>query len=123
MGGTAGATGLGGAAGTGGGTCLPDLVVPWSVVQNVLGDPLITCAQAGADHTELDVNGVTFAQSCPANANGGEFVIPLADRGTYTLDAFLVTPNGSALSEAHPPTISVGCDGLRTPTIILPVNL
>jgi hypothetical protein len=108
---------------SGGGSCLPDLFVPWDVVQNVAGDPLITCAQAGAARAELDVNGETFIQTCPANATGGEFQIPLASSGTYRLDAFLVASNGAVLSEAHPPDVTVGCGGLTTPVIVLPVNL
>jgi hypothetical protein len=106
-----------------GGSCLPDLFVPWEVVQNVQGDPLITCAEAGATSVDLDVNGQTYTQACSANATGGQFVVPLADSGSYTLDAFLLAPNGGVISEAHPPTISVSCAGATTPVIVLPVNL
>jgi hypothetical protein len=106
-----------------GGRCLPDLYVPWQVVQNVPGDPPITCATAGADLVELDVNGQTFSQACSAGQSGGEFMIPLADAGSYTLDGFLLAPDDRILSDVHPPTISVGCGGATTPTLIFPVNL
>src|SRR5262245_24646380 len=70
-----------------GGSCLPDLLVPWSVVQETAGgDVLITCAQAGATSVEVDVNGNTFSQTCPPTATSGQLSIRLGGAGTYTLD-------------------------------------
>jgi hypothetical protein len=109
----------------GGGPCLPDLVVPWSVVQNNPPiDTPITCGTAGADSVDLDVNGEFFmTQLCSPSQGAGNFVVPLANAGSFTLDVFLVAPNGAVLSEAHPPTVTVGCGGFTTPTVVLPVNL
>jgi hypothetical protein len=102
------------------GTCFPDLFVPWQIVEDVPGDPPLTCAQAGATSVEIDVNGQAFLDSCPANATGGQFSIPLADAGNYTLDGFLLSGN-VVLSEVHPPSFSVGCSDVQTPTVTFPV--
>jgi hypothetical protein len=121
--GVAGRGGTSGGAGTGGPSCLPDLIVPWAVVQNAAGIPRVTCTQAGASSVELAVNGQTFRQPCSPSTSGGTFFVTLADQGTNVLAAFLVAANATVLSEAHPPAIVVDCDGLTTPTVILPVNL
>jgi len=109
----------------GGGSCLPDLVVPWSVVQNNPPiDTPITCGTAGADSVDLDVNGQFFmTQACAPSQGSGSFLVPAASTGTFRLDVFLVAPGGAVLSEAHPPDVTVGCNGLTTPTVVLPVNL
>lgn len=106
------------------GPCLPDLFVPFQIVQNLPpADPPITCATAGAVEVQLDVNSQPFAMPCSASMSGGEFQVPLASSGRYLLDIFLVDAAGSSISEAHPQEFSVGCSDHQTPTVILPVNL
>ena len=117
-GGTTGSTGGGGSSQP----CLPALHVPWQIVADGTDTP-ITCATAFADSAELDVNDVSYAQACPPNDSGGEFAFVLNGSGTYTLDAFLVDPSGTTISEVHPPTITVGCTDFTTPTIVFPVIL
>ena len=106
------------------GPCLPDLIVPFQIVQDAPPtDPPITCATAGAVEVQLDVNTQTFTLPCSANISGDTFVVPLASSGRYVLDMFLVDAGGFSISEAHPPEINVGCGDFQTPTVILPVRL
>jgi hypothetical protein len=121
-----GTAGSQGGTGEGGSSqpCQPQLHVPFQVVDNATDVP-ITCGAAGAGDVELDINGadtVTYVQACVATDTDGEFSVVLSTGGRYTLDVFLTDTNNAVLSEAHTPTIDVGCPSFTTETVILPVN-
>ena len=67
--------------GNGPGSCQPDLLVDWQLV-DANGVP-ITCAGAGVVTVQATVNGTTWTQNCLANESADSIDVPLGGTGTY----------------------------------------
>jgi hypothetical protein len=68
----------------GGGACLPDIFIPWSLEDATTG-ALVTCATAGAYTVEAFVNTQAYEVPCAAAQTLGTMTIPAAGPGNYTI--------------------------------------
>jgi hypothetical protein len=105
----------------GGGTCVPDLYVYWSLVDAF--DTPVTCAAAQAGWVRGTVGGINDEVPCPSTSSVGDpLYFPLPQATTYAVNAWVVALDGateiSGLSRTNPPPITVGCSGQTSTPII-----